>query len=886
MTATAGSRMLLASGAVVTIRRLETTDAPAVVALHASLDELDRRLRFLGPVPHRLDQWVRGVLDPAVRGRLAVGAFRHGELVGMATWGVLRDPAEAEVSLVVHRSVQGQGVGTLLLEALVSYAFRLGIRRFVAEVSGENVRMMRVFDDLGLPCTVVPSGPHREVIVAVAPDERYHDAVVERERHANRTSLRPLLLPASVTVIGASRTPGRVGHAVVATILASEYRGELTVVNPHAEQVLGVSSYATVAQLPSVAELAVVCVPARSAAAVVEECGRHGVAGIVMLTSGITGTLLERQIRDSLVRYGMRLIGPNCVGIASTHPSISLNATFLEGPVRAGSVGVVTQSGGVGIAIAELLDTLEVGISTLVSTGDKYDVSGNDLLLWYLDDPATAAVVLYVESFGNPRKFSRIARVLARRKPVLAVRAGSTDAGQRAAASHTAATATPVLSRDLLFEQAGVIAVDNLSELVGVLAAHAWQPLPRGPRVAVVSNAGGLGVLATDACLRYGLRLAELAPSTRRTLRRLLPKAPGVANPLDTGAAVDGATFGACVTAVAADEGVDIVIAEGVATALGDPARALPECAPDDGTVLVAVRSGQLPTVMPLRDAGGKPVMPCYGDADLALSSVAHLARYTAWLAEPAGRLPELGDLREAQARSLVDGWLADNPDGGWLVPEATDALLRSLGFPVVDTVRAENEDEAAAALRRFDAPVAIKVVATGLLHKAREGGVVLDVENEHAAREAFRTLRGTFGERFESVLVQPMLRGERELLFGLHNDGVFGPLVVFGLGGTDTDLLDDRTARLVPLTDANAHRMVRDLRCSPALLAGGDPEELERLLLRVSAMAELLPEVAELDLNPVLMSNAGCVALDARVLLRPLPRTKESADFPRSLLT
>lgn len=417
---------VLADGDVVVVRTLNPADAAEVLALHARLTGRDRHFRFFGSGPSGPDEFAARVSDDSGPGHAEVGCFLRGALIGVAHYEVLADPTEAEMGLVVDGEVRTHGVATLLLEHLVSIGRRAGVRKLVAEVLAENSQMLRVITDLGLPFQASSGGPERHVSVPLDPSESYLDKVVQRDVVADTASLDHLLRPSSIAVIGAGRRPGSVGHAVPVNILDSGYPGSILAVNPNAEEILGVPCVRSVAELIETPELAVICLPA--AAAAVEDCGRCGVAAIVLIPSGLTGTAAGARVLEAVRRYGMRLVGPNCLGVLTTEPGHALNATFLRDRVPAGHIGILTQSGGVAIALAEALAHLGLGVSNLVSTGDKYDVSGNDLLLWWMGESRTKVAVLYLESFGNPRKFSRFARMLARTKPVLAVRAGSSDA--------------------------------------------------------------------------------------------------------------------------------------------------------------------------------------------------------------------------------------------------------------------------------------------------------------------------------------------------------------------------------------------------------------------------------------------------------------------------
>ena len=861
-----GVSAVLADGEVVLVRALRPPDADAVLALHAGLDERDRYLRFFG-IPAGLPELARRIAAKPGPRHGAVGAFRHEHLIGVAHFEVAHDPTEAEVALAVDGRAQAHGVGTLLLEHLASMARHQGIRRFTGEVLAENTRMVRVFADLGLPYEITQGGPERQFVLSLEPGENYWAALAERERVADVASLRAVLRPASVAVIGAGRNPGSVGHAVLSNLIAGGYTGRLCAVNPHATEIAGVPCAPAVAELPVCPELAVVCVPAAAVPDAVEQCGQRGVRAVVVIAAGLTGTELAERVVASARRYGMRLVGPNCVGVANPEPETRLNATFVPGSVPDGPVGVVSQSGGFAIALLDSLRGLGIGLSSLVSTGDKYDVSGNDLLLWWLHDPHTEIAVLYLESFGNPRKFGRLARMLAHTKPVLAIRTGDTEVARRAAASHTAAAATPAVTRDALYEQAGVIAVDTVSELIGTVAALSWQPLPAGGRVAVISNAGGVGVLAADACARNGLSLPDLSEATTNVLGALLPEHASLRNPVDTTAGIDASVFGACLDTVLADDGVDAVIVAAVPTALGDPITAVPQRARSSAKPVLAVRLGQLAHVAPLADHEGAATA-AYADPAAAAAALGHLARYARWRARPAGAVPDLSDVDPPRALALIGRQL--EAGRGWLTPLETVELLRCFGIPVAETRYATDEDSAAAVFHRLGGPVAMKVDAEGVLHKSAQGGVALDVRDETEVRRLVRAWRGQFGAAWQGAVLQPMAQPGRELLVGIHSDVVFGPLVVFGLGGTDTDLINDRAARLAPLTDTDADQLVDSLRCSPGLLHGLDRAAIRDVLLRVSRLAELLPEVAELDLNPLVVTGSGCHVLDARVRLEP----------------
>ncbi|MEU4445243.1 GNAT family N-acetyltransferase [Actinosynnema sp. NPDC050801] len=849
-------RALLADGSVVELRELGPADADALLTLHRDLPVDDRYLRFFSAAPRHLDEFVARLTSPGEPLHVVIGAFAAEVLVGAASY-VLLDDDTAEVALVVAHDRQSHGVGTLLLEHLVSLARGRGVRRFRADVLTVNSKMLRVFADLGLVWTSTADSGEVRVDLGLDPGERYLEAVADRERAADVASLRAVLRPASVVVVGASRKPSSVGNAVLANLVDGGFTGALYAVNPHARQILGVRCHPTVTDLPEAPDLAVVCVPAPAVPRVAEDCGRRGVKALVVITSGVDPESLLEVVR----RHGMRVVGPNCVGVSNTEPDVRLDATFTRDRTGPGGIGLVTQSGGVAIAAAEQLRRLGLGTSQLVSTGDKYDVSGNDLLLWWERDERTAAVALYLESFGNPRKFSRLARRVSRRKPVLAIRAASSEAGQRAAASHTASTATPAVTRDALFRQAGVTAVDGVGEMVDVLAALHATPLPAGRSVAVLGNAGGLGVLAADACVHHGLTIADLGPGTVEALTALLPGTASPHNPVDTTAVVDDATFGHCLDLLVADPAVDAVIAVTVPTALGDPAGGIhPTAKP-----VLAVTADQDGSVSLREDA-----IACYAEPARAAAVLAALVERASWLRRPAPEPADLSGMDLTTARAVVTTHLATEPGGGWLDPDQVVRLLGAFGLPVLGGVLVRDAESAVTAQRSFGGPVVLKAVARGLLHKSQSGGVLLDLVGEDAVTCGFESLHDRFGERLSGVFVQPMAERGRELLVGVVTDPQFGPLVVTGLGGVDTDLVDDRAAALAPLSEADVDDLLHGFRAAPKVFADHDEAAVRDVLVRVGRLAELVPEIAELDLNPLVLTGQRVLAVDARVRVAP----------------
>ncbi|MFD0899158.1 bifunctional acetate--CoA ligase family protein/GNAT family N-acetyltransferase [Actinomadura sediminis] len=856
---------LLTDGTQVEIRRLDAADRDVVCELHRGLSEQSLYLRFFG-----LNQAMAGqVADRICRSgggdHAALGAWLGGDLVGVAEYEPTGVPGEADVAMAVADRMHHRGVGTLLLEHLGSLARANGVVAFRADTLAENTAMLRVFADAGMSARREASGGVVELTLPLVSDEGYLDAVAERERRADVASLQRLLQPRMVVVVGASRRRGTVGAEILRNIVDGGFKGTVYAVNPHSAgaDLHGVPCVNALADLPEPPDLVVITVPAGAVPGVAAACGRSGASALVVISSGLSAA----QGRDLLAicrEHGMRLVGPNCLGIANT--AIGLDATFGAHRPLAGAAGVAVQSGGVGIALTERLSSLGIGVSTFASVGDKYDVSANDMLMWWESDETTRLGILHVESFGNPRKFARTARRVAVRMPLLTVLAGRSLPGTRAAASHTAAAATPEITRRALFAQAGIVATDDLGELVDAAALLATQPPPDGPRVAVVSNAGGGGVLAADACADAGLAVPVLGPATQRRLADLLPVCAAVANPVDTTAAVSVESFHRALDVVAEDEAVDAVLALVAPTALGD----LREALAGGGKPLAGVVLGQAETVA-ITDDG----VPCYAYPENAVRALAHAWSHARRLGAPPGAPPTLPGLRPDEAVGITAGFLAAYPDGGWLPPVDTFRLLESYGLPLAPWRWARSEDEAAAAAGELGGPVALKAHVPGVVHKTAAGALQLDLHGDKDVRGAFRRLADRFGGDLEGVVVQAMADEGVEVLCGAVQEEVFGAVVVFGAGGIDTDALADRAARLAPLTAQEADDLIREPRLSVLLLghparAVGDVGALRDTLLRLSRLVADHPEIAELDLNPTIVRPDGVVAVDARVRVAP----------------
>jgi acyl-CoA synthetase (NDP forming)/GNAT superfamily N-acetyltransferase len=894
---------LLADGGLVHIRPVTATDAAALHALHQAASDRSIYLRYFSASRASGDRYVDHLLA-AGPGRVALLAERDGAAVGMASCEPIPGTADAEVAFLVADAYQRRGVGTLLLEQLAALARAHGVRRFVAETLLDNPLMLQVFADAGYALDRVDADGVADLAFPIAPTPRAQAAVDARERAADVRSLRHVLAPASVAVVGASDRPGSVGGAVLRNVLAGGFSGPVYVVNRRATTVAGLPAYPSVGDLPEPVDLAVVVVPATEVTEVVADCGQRGVPAAVVVTAGFgeagaDGAARERELLRTARRLGVRLVGPNCLGVACTEPGARLNATFSAVPPVAGSLGFASQSGALGIALLAETARRGIGISGFVSLGNKLDVSGNDLLLYWEDDPGTRVIALYLESFGNPAKFARHAGRIARHKPIVALKAGSSAAGRRAGASHTAAAATPDVIVSALLRKSGVIRAASTAELLDVAQLLGHQPLPAGSRLGVLGNSGGPGILAADAADGCGLTVPELSPATQTALLAAVPQLAGATNPVDLGAAAAPADYERTLGVLLASGEVDAVVAIHAALPMSAPGlvgEAIDRAAAGAAHVPVAATmlgtrtapttgTGPGPATgteasRPAGTAAGPPegppagaVVPVYDFPEAAVRAIGHATRYAAWRREPEGTLPRVPAAEVDAARRVVVAELASRPDGGWLTADRATELLAAFGLPVCPTVQVTSADEAVAVADRLGYPVVVKAGGR-VVHKTEVGGVQLNLRSPDAVRQAFGAVTAT-AEPDAGAIVQPTAAAGVELIVGATRVDPYPPLVLVGLGGTATELLADRAVRLAPLTDTDAAAAVRELRCAPLLLGyrGRPPVDLaalEALLLRVGALADELPELAELDLNPVVASPAGVVAVDVKLRLAP----------------
>ena len=875
--------VVLRDGSVVHIRPVRASDEPALLEFLRGLPSEDRRLRFFG-LGNNLARTAHDEadVDYARRFGLVVTVTPEEHLVGHAMY-VATEATRAEVAFTIAPEYQSQGLATLLLGQLAEVAAAQGITTFEATMLPENRRMLDVFRGSGFP---VETHYDWGNVAAEFPTSLSPEALArfdQREARGAASALGRILAPASIAVIGASRKSSSVGGAVVRNLLAAGFPGPVYPINPSGGTIYGCPAYATVEATPGPVDLAIVAIPAANVLDVADACGRKGVHGLVVLSAGFAEVGADGRHRQAeLLRicraYGMRLVGPNCIGVISTDPRCPLNATFGNLMPRAGRIGMATQSGALGLAAMDFTAARALGFSSLVSMGNKADISGNDVLGYLASDPRTDVILLYLESFGNPRKFARLARRIGRSKPIVALKSGRSSVGARATASHTGALlAASDVTVDTLFRQSGVIRTDTLDEMLDVADLLVHQPLPRGPRVAIVTNVGGPAIMCADTCEARGLEVPVLAEETQLTLGAHLPSEASLRNPVDLLAAATPEQYALAVDAVATDPNVDAVIAifmAPLATRPEEVARALVHAVEMRTTAKPVLAVFMSPEPLPDLTTPGGAHVPGYHTPEPAAIALAHATRYAVWHAQPQDEPCEFADIHTDDVGVLLAAALQQHGDG-WLSPDEVHRVLQAYGLPLLPECLGTTPEEAVRCADELGGEVALKAIAPGLVHKSDSGAVTLHLSGADAVRAAALhitdNVQRAIGAPPAGFLVQRMAPPGVEMLIGVVNDPLFGPIVACGAGGTLVELLKDVSIRLSPLTPADAHAMLRELRSFPLLQGyrGAPPTDIEAIedaVLRIAALVGDHPSILELDLNPFIVNAGGAVVVDARI--------------------
>jgi acetyl coenzyme A synthetase (ADP forming)-like protein len=887
--------VLLKDGSSILLRPIRADDTESWVEFVSRLSAYTKHLRFhYLPKEMGLEDAVRFcTVDYRNTFAFVAEVLRETkrDIVAIGRYYRLPDHHSAEVALAIEDSYQGRGLGTSILEQLAEVARENGIDIFEAEVLAENQQMMNVFKDYGFHVTSeLQTGVYR-VIFPIAKTPVVVEKEAERERASTLASLRWLLKPRSIAVIGASRHPGTIGYLLLRCLIQSGFAGKIYPVNPNVDSLMSLKTYPSVIDIPGDVEVAVIAVPAKVVAEVADECGHKAVHTLIVISDGFKeigpeGASRERELRDIAMGHGMRIVGPNCMGVINTDPSIRLNATFSPVYPPAGNVAFLSQSGAMGLVVLEYASNLDIGISTFVSVGNRADISSNDLLEYWEQDPSTDVILLYLESFGNPRKFSRIARRVTAKKPVVAVKGGSTQAGSRAAASHTGAMATSDVVSDVLFRHAGIIRVNLMEEMFDVAALLSNQPLPRGRRLVIVTNGGGPGIIAADSAARNGLVLPQPSEEMIGKLKSVVRRDISFHNPLDTTAGADAEEFRAILRLLADDKDSDAVLSifippvvanmEDFEASIGDVAQYFWE----QGKPLLACFLGQRGFKAKL-GSGGRFV-PTYPFPEEAISALSKAIEYAEMRQKPMGKVPKFSGIKTNEARDIVGKAMTKSTQRPlWMRPREISDLLACYGMHLVESLVARTPTEAAGGAAKIGFPVAVKLDSSTITHKSDVGGVVLSLDSGDEVKQAFDDIRARLKKdgrqnEMQGVVVQKMVEQGIEAIVGVTQDPSFGPLIMFGSGGIYAELMKDVVLRLHPITDLDAKEMIDSIKMASLFkgFRGSPPADIgaiQDLLLRLSAMVEDIPNIAELDFNPVkvMPEGKGYYIIDARIMLK-----------------
>ena len=865
--------VVLRDGGTAHVRPITPVDAEALQRFHVAQSPESTYLRFFAPMPRLSTRDLERFTTVDHRDRVALIVLVGDEIIGVGRYDRV-DARQAEVAFNISDAHQGRGVGSVLLEHLAAAARENGIHRFVAEVLPQNRKMVAVFRDAGYEVTDFLEDGVISLAFDIDPTERSLAVMESREHRAEASSVRALLNPRSVVVIGASRSAHSIGARLLRHLVSHGFTGAVHAVNPEAFEVQGVQSYAAVREVPGPVDLAVVAVPAPSVVDVVRECASVGVRGVVVVSSGFAETGeegLERQ--RELVRVaranGMRVVGPNSFGMLNTDPEVRLNASLAPQWPPRGALGLFSQSGALGVAVLSSVARRNLGVSSFVSAGNRADVSGNDCMQYWEEDPATSVVGLYLESVGNPRKFSRVARRLSRSKPVVVVKSGVSGYG--VPPGHAVRTSrAPREALDSMIRQAGVIRVDNLHQLFDVAQLLVHQPLPVGQRIGVVGNSDALAALVADAAVSEGLEIG--------------------ADPVTVRSDADAGDFRAALERAFSDEGVDAVVVcfiPPLATIDVEVLRALRDVSAASDKPSVACLLGLrgvhdvLVGESPPEGSPTQRVVPAYTTPEDAVRALAAVVRHGEWRQRDPGTRVDPDGVDRGAARTLVDRLLADvhHPSGIVLSQDDTRALLSCYGLSMLPSSVVRTGGEAVAAADRLGWPVVLKTTDARLRHRQELGGVRLPIDNRYELRGHVEELRERLGEH-ATFLVQRVYEGVVSCVVRTMEDPLFGPVVSFGLAGDASDLLGDVAHRIPPLTDVDVADLVRSVRAAPRLFGyrgapAADVPSLEDVLARASCLADDLPEAADVELNPVIVAERGVGIAGATVrLARPPGRT------------
>ncbi|GAA3316436.1 bifunctional acetate--CoA ligase family protein/GNAT family N-acetyltransferase [Arthrobacter ramosus] len=874
--------VVLRDGGTAHLRPISPEDADALQAFHTAQSETSIYMRFFSFKSRLSSKELRRFTEVDHKDRVAFVITIGGEIVGVGRYDRFDDPTEAEVAFNISDVQQGRGIGSILLEHLAAAARENGIRRFTAEVLPENRKMLRVFADAGYELVRKFDDGVVSVEFNIDPTAKSLAVMESREHRAEARSVRDLLAPSSIAVVGASRRWGTVGHQLLEHILEGGFTGAVYAVNPEAFELAGMKSFARIADVPGPVQLAIIAVPYEEVPKVVDECGVAGVKGLVVATAGYAddgerGLRKQRELVRQARSYGMRVIGPESLGIVNTNPEVSLNASMAPSLPRRGGLGLFSQSAAIGVSVYAAASRRGLGLSSFLSAGNRADISGNDVMQFWEDDPDTVAVGLYLESIGNPRKFSRLARRLSRSKPVIVAKSDVT--GLRLPPGHVVRTTlAPVAALDAMMRQAGVIAVETIEQLMDVAQIVSSQPLPKGPALAVYSNSAAFGKVVADNAAPHGLVVDRIVTDVD----------------LDAGMSASREGLRRSLRTNLADDSVHAVVAAMVPSrslTMEAIAGVLAECAAEAGKPVVAAFTGILDTSVQLDgllspNVESGPSLPCYSSAGSAVAALAAVVRYAKWLDRDQGMFVEPAGCDREGTREHIERLLSSVPGEQLLRLDDGEsaALLSRYGIPVVPSAVFESDDDAVAAAERLGWPVVLKTTDPALRHRLDLGGVRLDIEDADSLRRNIAQMRRALEPYGSSAIeVQAMVSVGQACTFRAIEDPLLGPVVSFGLAGDAVNLLDDWAHRVPPLSSTDLHDFIRAPRASLKLfgyegLPAVDVAALEDLGARLVRLKDEHPEIALVEFNPVLAGTRGAKILAAEVWIGNAAQRTDSA--------
>jgi acetyl coenzyme A synthetase (ADP forming)-like protein len=885
----------LKDGSSLHLRPIQLSDEERLLALFGRLSKQTIYLRFHHVLARMSKEEARRFCTVDYNDTFAlVGTLGEGQeerIIAVGRYARQPGANRAQIAFEVEDRYQGLGIGSHLLDQLAYIARDKSISQFEAEVLSENKDMMNVLINSGFKMHRQMQGATYVGVLDLAPTEIVEQKSFEREKVASIASLRAFLNPRSVAVIGASRTPHTIGNFVFRNLIQQEFKGVVYPVNPNAEAIAAIRAYPSISHVPGDVDLAIIIVPAEKVQQIVEDCARKGVKGVVVLSSGFAeigrdGAERQHRLVKTIRNYGMRMLGPNCMGMINTNPDINLNATFSTVFPPHGNIAFATQSGVLGSAILMYATSLNTGLSTFVSIGNRADISSNELLQYWEDDPDTDVVLLYLESFGNPRKFTRIARSITAKKPVVAVSSNWTPSQPRAITSQTAAMATEQAATEALFKQAGILRVDTLEDLFNTGSLLANQPMPAGNRVAVISNAGGPAMMTAEACKARGMQVPSLQDNTVVMLKAVSPPRAILSNPIDLSSEYSIDQYKDVLKLVLNDDNIDIVIVlyiPPLPQLSEEFAAIIREMAPlyrQKGKPLITSFLGLSGARIEL-GSREKGYVPSFAFPESTANALARALEFSQRLRKPVGKIPQFTDIDKERADLIISSALEKAAAKQlWLDAEAITGLLDCYGIKMVTLKLAKTPVEASAAASEIGCPVAVKILSTSISQRTDVEGVILDCRSQGEVENAFIRISENMEnigrrEQMDGVIVQKMIQGGIEVMVGVTQHPSFGPLIMFGLGGIYVELFKDVIFNLHPLTDIDAGEMVRSVKAHQ-LLEGwrgtkrADIGSIQELLLRISAMVENHPQILEMDLNPVkvMPEGNGYLVIDGRIMV------------------